>query len=224
MARTNNLTNFLTDVATAIKTKKGDNTPIPASNFDTEIENLPSGGDENAIIDVASFKAGGEYIINFLAKVPTIDVSTLRYKTNLSYMFSGVKKAKEISVLNTNDVVNMAYMFEGCSSLETLPTMNTTNVKNFSCFCQSCLKLQNVNVLNMSSATNVYNMFYSCRALTDTSLDNILQSLISATSYTGTKTLAQVGFDRYSVPSSKWSTLTHYQDFIDEGWSIGYSG
>ena len=44
MARTNNLTNFLTDVANAIKNKKGDTTDIPASEFDTEIINLPSQG------------------------------------------------------------------------------------------------------------------------------------------------------------------------------------
>ena len=42
MARTDTLINFLTDVATAIKTKKGDNTLIPAADFDTEIANLPS--------------------------------------------------------------------------------------------------------------------------------------------------------------------------------------
>ena len=58
MARTNNLTNFLTDVASAIKTKKGDNTPIPASNFDTEITNLPSGGDNNANIDSTTLWTG----------------------------------------------------------------------------------------------------------------------------------------------------------------------
>lgn len=44
MARTNNLTNFLTDVAGAIKEKKGSETNIPAANFDTEIRNLPSQG------------------------------------------------------------------------------------------------------------------------------------------------------------------------------------
>ena len=42
MARINNLANFLTDVASAIKTKKGDNTNILAENFDTEIMNLPN--------------------------------------------------------------------------------------------------------------------------------------------------------------------------------------
>lgn len=44
MARVNNLTNFLNDVATAIKQKTGDNTPIPASDFDTEILSIETGG------------------------------------------------------------------------------------------------------------------------------------------------------------------------------------
>ena len=44
MARINNLTNFLNDVATAIKTKLGDNTPIPASQFDSKIMDIHTGG------------------------------------------------------------------------------------------------------------------------------------------------------------------------------------
>lgn len=44
MARINNLTNFLTDVASAIKEKKGDNTNIPAEEFDIEILALSGGG------------------------------------------------------------------------------------------------------------------------------------------------------------------------------------
>lgn len=43
MARTNNLTDFLTDVSSAIKQKTGDNTPIPASEFDTEILSIETG-------------------------------------------------------------------------------------------------------------------------------------------------------------------------------------
>lgn len=45
MARIDTLNNFLTDIAAAIKAKKGDSTGIPAANFDTEIINLPSGDD-----------------------------------------------------------------------------------------------------------------------------------------------------------------------------------
>ena len=44
MARTDNLTNFLKDVATAIKEKKGTSSPIIASNFDDAIRSIPTGG------------------------------------------------------------------------------------------------------------------------------------------------------------------------------------
>lgn len=45
MARTDNLSNFLTDVAGAIKTKKGTTDKIPAANFDTEISSIETGSD-----------------------------------------------------------------------------------------------------------------------------------------------------------------------------------
>ena len=44
MARIDNLTNFLTDVATAIREKKGTEEQIPAANFDTEIKSIETGG------------------------------------------------------------------------------------------------------------------------------------------------------------------------------------
>ena len=43
MADTSNLSQFLGDVADAIRTKKGTTDPIPAANFDTEIESIPTG-------------------------------------------------------------------------------------------------------------------------------------------------------------------------------------
>lgn len=45
MARVDNLENFLTDVAGAIKTKKGTTDKIPAANFDTEIASIETGID-----------------------------------------------------------------------------------------------------------------------------------------------------------------------------------
>lgn len=44
MARTNNLNNFLTDVAEAIRAKTGDSDLIAAADFDTEIMDIPTGG------------------------------------------------------------------------------------------------------------------------------------------------------------------------------------
>lgn len=45
MARTDNLNNFLTDVADSIRTKKGTADVIPASNFDTEIASIETSED-----------------------------------------------------------------------------------------------------------------------------------------------------------------------------------
>ena len=47
MARIDNLTNFLSDVASAIRNKKGTTDTILASNFDTEIASIESGVDLN---------------------------------------------------------------------------------------------------------------------------------------------------------------------------------
>ena len=55
MARVNNLNNFLTDVASAIKTKKGSETAIPAASFDTEILALPSQGTyEQRVLNISA--------------------------------------------------------------------------------------------------------------------------------------------------------------------------
>lgn len=51
MARTDTLGHFLTDVADAIRTKTGSSDTIQASDFDTEIENIPSGGSSPTTID-----------------------------------------------------------------------------------------------------------------------------------------------------------------------------
>lgn len=62
MARINNLTNFLTDISSAIKQKTGDNTPIPASQFDTEILSIETAG--NYQTKELTVSSNGNYIIS----------------------------------------------------------------------------------------------------------------------------------------------------------------
>lgn len=54
MARTDTLGNFLTDVANAIREKGGTTDTIQASEFDTKITNLPSGGGNKLILETTS--------------------------------------------------------------------------------------------------------------------------------------------------------------------------
>lgn len=58
MARVDNLENFLTDIAGAIKTKKGTTDKIPAANFDIEIASIETG------IDTSDATAVSDDIIN----------------------------------------------------------------------------------------------------------------------------------------------------------------
>lgn len=77
MARTNNLNNFLTDVADAIRTKTGGTEKIQASQFDTEIEKL-GGAKINGVVESYYAYAGenisaGDFVqfINGAASIET---------------------------------------------------------------------------------------------------------------------------------------------------------
>ena len=61
MARIDTLSNFLTDVSSAIKQKTGGSNPIPASSFDTEILSITTGGTYQT--KSQSIATNGNYII-----------------------------------------------------------------------------------------------------------------------------------------------------------------
>ena len=67
MARTDSLTNFLTDVADAIRSKTGKSDLIPCENFDIEIESISGGGGgglPDAYQEVEYIKGTGTQYIN----------------------------------------------------------------------------------------------------------------------------------------------------------------
>lgn len=130
---------------------------------------------------------------------------------------------KNIPSTITVSGTSLDYAFSGCGNLQEIPYMDTSNVASFyHCFYQ-CYGIKTFPVLDFSKATVLTIVWSDCNSLTDTSLDNILQTLISATSYTGTKTLASIGSWSSSIyPASRWQALPHYQDFINAGWTIGY--
>lgn len=293
MARTDTLPHFLTDVADAIREKKGTSETIQASDFDTEIENLPSGGglDWSAIgysEMPQAIQDGYDYAKNIydnwdssqtslrmkfiddldLVYMPLVDTSNATRADNMfqrcsnlqicpslnlsschetfsnmfyecvklqevgllnisnatatNYMFGQCTSLKTIPLLNTSNATNTSYMFSNCTNLISIPQLDISKSTNVSSMFYGCYKLQTVPELNPSSATNMNSMFYNCIALTDTSLDNILQTCISATSYGGTKTLARLGLTSTYYPVSRIQALPHYQDFLDAGWTIGY--
>ena len=152
--------------------------------------------------------------------MPKVDTSSA---TDMEAMFGGCVSLMSVPLLNTSAVTNMYGMFDACSSLKEIPLLDTSAVLNMRNMFKSCVALKTIPVLNTSSVTNFQQMFSSCNSLSDTTLDNILQMCINATSYTGTKTLQYLGIASYNgYPASRIQSLPHYQDFLDAGWTIGY--
>ena len=153
-----------------------------------------------------------------LTTVPLYDTSKV---TDMQSAFASCSSLKSVPNFNTPLLTNLQNAF-AYSGLEAAPQINTSNVGTTKNTFSSCNQLTTVPIYNLPNNRNFQNMFTNCSKLTDTSIDNILQMCISATIYSGTKTLVILGFNSTNYPSSRIQALPHYQDFINAGWSIGY--
>ena len=164
MARTDTLGNFLTDVATAIRNKKGTTDAILASNFDTEIASIESGVDINeylsdTITKGASSSGGWVKTIIKLRSPLTVE------GTSAEYMFYGYS-LNELPQIDTNNVTNMSNMFSSCRNLTTIPQLDTSNVNRMNNMFSGCTNLTTIPQLDTSNVANMDYMFYNCSNLT----------------------------------------------------------
>ena len=178
---------------------------------------------------------------NMLKTIPLIDTSKVTTMTN---MFSNCLNLQTIPLLNTSEVTSMTNMFEYCYSLQTIPLIDTskvTSMSNMFNHCETltsipqidtskvtsmgsmfayCSSLQTVPVLDFSSATSMYKVFNYCEALSNDSLNNILASLLTATSYKGTKALNYIGLSE--TQATTCTTLSNWAACEEAGWTTGY--
>ena len=148
-----------------------------------------------------------------------IDASDI---TDMSYMFGNCTNLVSVPQLDASNVTNMSNMFYGCTRLTTVLLSNTGNVTNMSGMFYNCKVLITVPQLDTSKVTNMGSMFSSCNSLSNDSLNTILAMCIGATSYTGTKTLSQLGLRSTYYPASTIQGLSNYSAFIAAGWTTGY--
>lgn len=147
MARTDNLKNYLTDVADAIREKTETTDKIKASEFDTKIREI-SGASEQ-------WEWALNNVINFGVANPTYFRGWTYLKVLPNYLED---KCLEIT--------NWANAFDSCTNL-TEANINTNNGTNFSNIFYNCSKLINViNTGDFSKGLNFTNAFRNTR-LTD---------------------------------------------------------
>lgn len=159
---------------------------------------------------------GGDRKIMFF---PLVDTSIT---TRMVGTFQNCSALVSMPLLNTSNVTSISYMFQNCTILGNIPQFDTGKVINMNSTFYNCTELKGVPILNTEKVTNFSNTFTGCISLTDESVDNILQMCKNATSYSGTKTLSQLGFKANYYPTARIQALPHYQDFINAGWTIGY--
>ena len=191
MASQNNLTAVFTDIANAIRDKKGSVNTIKPINMADEILTISSGVSVKDFIttrnaeylfyncsnltseQLASILKYDDtsnctnmsymfYYCSTLTTIPLIDTSGV---TDMQYMFYKCTNLTTIPLIDTSNCTNMQRMFDECSNLTTIPQLDTSNCTNMYCMIRSCSKLTSVPQLDTSKATRMDNMFQACRLL-----------------------------------------------------------
>ena len=188
-----------------------------------EITTNVGGGSSDYFNDfINSSGESGTGLARLVKNIP----NDITIQTNtLSYCFKGATALRKVPLFDMSNVQYANSMFYSCQTLTSIPAYNTSSLINAREMFYMCVNLTTIPVFNFASISgtnSLTDIFGSCRAFTDTSLDNVLQSCITAVSYTGTKTLAKLGFNSSSYAASRIEALPHYQDFINAGWTIGY--
>ena len=127
MGRTDNLNNFLTDVAGAIRAKTGKSAQIPAPNFTTEIASIPSGSGgglswQTKYTGGQTIWAGSSFAIpNYVPNAPIRISGTLNTILELtSYDFCSFYVQNTVVWTNQTDSFIDDYSdtyYEGCTDI-----------------------------------------------------------------------------------------------------------
>lgn len=164
-------------------------------------------------------------LLNKLSKENGNVVSEFNTKVDGSQTYTNSERLNslitKIDSFDTSNFTSMKNLFRS-TRITTAPFLDMSNVTDVDSMFFACLNLVNVPIYNTSKITNFDSMFFACSNLSDESLNNILQMCINATSYTGTKTLQQLGLRSTSYTTSRIQGLSNYQAFIDADWTIGF--
>lgn len=184
MARTDNLTNYLTDVADAIRTKTGSQATIQASNFDTAIEGIET-IDDGFVIEgntytyrgTSSSSISDNKLQNYfpqllLKKVPYFEISCDNINYGFSYLFNYCVNLEEVDLrgvdVSSNTYINYKGFFNNCYKLKEIDLSSwgtITGIGILTQFCYKCASLKRANLRCFSGVFNLTRLFDGCTSL-----------------------------------------------------------
>lgn len=144
--------------------------------------------------------------------------------TSFSEAFRACSSLLYLYELDLSSCTTCYRAFYNCTSLYSAPYLNNIRTGgNFQQMFWNCSSLRILPPYNLGSPSNLTNMFQDTGSnLEEASRINILVMLAACT-YSGTKTLAHLGFTASMYSAASWQALPHYNDFVSAGWSIGYN-
>ena len=181
MSKENNLTDFLTDVADAIREKKGTSEKINPQDFSDEIKAIKTSTSMwTGHVDVEGLKAIGwddediayfqEHGVNWMEEddeyhkvsddnkalygVLTAD-NIQEYKDRIVYL----------PKIDTSKKTNGNGLFQHLSKLVGIPMLDTRNLTTASTIFYQCHVLTTIPPLDFGNVTNIKNAFYNCRSI-----------------------------------------------------------
>lgn len=182
MARTDNLSNFCTDIADAIRSKTGKTGTIKASNFDTEIKNITSTSPtgtvtltkNNTLYSVSNYQYAKTAIptptetINITSN-GTFDVSNYGTANVNVEGSSSDSKYDDYMKKRTNNYKSLMYLFYNYTGTSVdLSDLNTLNVESCYALFQFCRDLTTITGLVISKkCTILSSCFNYCSSLTN---------------------------------------------------------
>lgn len=182
MAKTDNLTDFMTDVANAIREKKGTTDLINPQDFADEIASIEgSGGSKwtghadaeglRAIgwtdDDIAYFQENG---VNWTKEEDEFHLVSEENKAlygvlTASNIADYADKIEYLPKLDVSGITTMADWLKNCYRLTAIPYLDTSHITSMANMCQGCANLACFPLLDTSKVTSVSYMFNNCDSL-----------------------------------------------------------
>ena len=176
-----------------------------------------------------------------LTSFPLIDTSS---GTNFGFAWRGCTSLTSFSLIDTSAGTSFYQAWYNCSSLTSFPLIDTSSGTVFQGAWQSCTSLTSFPLIDTSSGTVFQGAWYNCTSLTSfpanifdnvkggnftdafgntdltqTSIDNILVSLVTSGIATGTRVFGQSGG---SAPSSTGEAAI--DTLRSRGWTVTVTG
>lgn len=210
MAKNNNLQDFLTDVANAIRTKTQTTEPINAQDFSDKILSIQTGGGGNTLKNLLDARKSAEYLF-YNYKGTSVDNLIQPNDTSeviiMDYMFAHNTKLTTIPQFNTSKVKSIDSMFTFCEHLTTIPALDVSNVIDASYMFNKCYKLKSILMTGMKVNFDISASTQFEESDLVTILNNLATVTTTQTLKMGSTNLAKLTEEEKAIATNKGWTL-----------------